>query len=165
MSRGHALSKYKFSQPSSVKKTSKRTVVNKSENKKPNERLKLRQKQLKDQAKMTRRLRRSKRIAQIKEEIKKSEVENDDTEINSNFPIYSKLKPLYKGKLTLEKNKELDGLNIEKLHVNKFCDANISMNESERVERNKKIIDKIIQKLPASSNYYVEHNKAKNSLL
>ena len=72
MSRGHALSKYKFSQPSSVKKTSKRIVVNKSENKKPNERLKLRQKQLKDQAKMTRRLRRSKRIAQIKKKIKKA---------------------------------------------------------------------------------------------
>ena len=92
-------------------------------------------------------------------------MENDDTEINSNFPIHSKLKLLYKGKLTLEKNKELDGLNIEKLRVSKFCDANISMNESERVERNKKIIDKISQKLPASSNYYVEHNKAKNCLL
>ena len=36
------------------------------------------------------------------------------------------------------------------------------MNKSERVERSKKIIDKIIQKVPASGNFYVEHNKAEN---
>ena len=34
------------------------------------------------------------------------------------------------------------------------------MNESERVERDKEIIDKIIQKLPASYSYYIKHNKA-----
>ena len=110
-------------------------------------------------------LRRSKRIAQIKEEIKKNEEENDDIEINLNFPIRSKLKPLYKGKLILEKNKELEGFHIETLLINKFYDANISTNESERVKRVKKIIDKIIQNLPASGNYYVEHNKPENSII
>ena len=64
----------------------------------------------------------------FKEGIKKSEEENDDTEISSNFPIRDKLKPLYKGKLILEKNKELEGLSIEKLCVEKFYHANISMN-------------------------------------
>ena len=39
------------------------------------------------------------------------------------------------------------------------------MNESERVERDKEIIDKIIQKLPTSGNYYAEHNKAENSFI
>ena len=109
------------------------------------------------------RLHRSKCIVQIKGKIKKSKEENDDIEINSNFQIRGKCKPLYQGKLILEKNKELEGLNIEMLHFNKFYDANISMNESERVERDKEIIDKIIRKLPASSNFYVEHNKAENS--
>ena len=56
------------------------------------------------------------------------EEENDDTEISSNFPIRDKLKPLYKGKLILEKNKELEGLSIGKLCVEKFYHANISMN-------------------------------------
>ena len=65
----------------------------------------------------------------------------------------------------MEKNKELEGLNIDMLHVNKFYNANISMNESERVKRDKKIIDKIIQKLPASGLYLVKHNKAKNSFI
>ena len=37
------------------------------------------------------RLRRSKRIGKIKEEIKKNKEENDDIEINSNFPICGKL--------------------------------------------------------------------------
>ena len=63
------------------------------------------------------------------------------------------------------KNKELEGLNIETLRVNKFYDGNINMNESERVKRNKKIIDKIIQRLPASGNYYIEHKKAENSFI
>ena len=39
------------------------------------------------------------------------------------------------------------------------------MNENERVERDKEIIDKIIKKLPASGNFYVEHNKAENSFI
>ena len=39
------------------------------------------------------------------------------------------------------------------------------MNESERVEREKEIIDKIIQKLPPCGNYYVEHNKTENSFI
>ena len=39
------------------------------------------------------------------------------------------------------------------------------MNENEKVERDKEIIDKIIQKLPASGNYYVEHDKAENSFI
>ena len=52
------------------------------------------------------RLYRPKRIAQIKEEINKSEEITDSIEINSNFPIRGKLKPLYKGKLISEKNKE-----------------------------------------------------------
>ena len=69
------------------------------------------------------------------------------------------------GKLILEKNKELEGLDIETLRVNKFYDANISMNESKRVGKDKKIIDTIIQKLPSSGNYYVEHNKAENSFI
>ena len=69
------------------------------------------------------------------------------------------------GNLILEKNKELEGLDIETLRVNKFYDANISMNESERVGKDKKIIDKIIQKLPSSGNYYIEHNKAENSFI
>ena len=111
------------------------------------------------------RLCRSKRIAQIKEQIKKSEKENNDIEINSNFSIQVKLKLLYQEKLVLRKNKKLKGLDTETLHVNKFYDANISMNESERVKRDKEIIHKIIQKLPASGNYYVEYNKAENSLL
>ena len=64
-------------------------------------------------AKVTR-LHTSKRIAQIKEEIKKSKEENDDIEINSNFPIRCKLKPLYKGKLISEK--------LRTFHVNKFYD-------------------------------------------
>ena len=51
------------------------------------------------------------------------------------------------------------------LPIKKFYDANISKNESERVERDKEIIDEIIQKLPASSNYCVEHNKARNSFI
>ena len=34
------------------------------------------------------------------------------------------------------------------------------MNESESAERDKEIIDKIFQKLPASGNCYVEYNKA-----
>ena len=105
----------------------KELLLIESENKKPKKRLKLYQKQLKDEAKMTR-LCKSKCIAQIKEGIKKSEEENDDTEISSNFPIRDKLKPLYKGKLILEKNKELEGLSIEKLCVKKFYHANISMN-------------------------------------
>ena len=92
-------------------------------------------------------LHRSKHIAQIKEEIKKSAEKNDDIEIKSNFPIGGKLKPLYMGKLISENNKELEGLNIEMLGVNKFYDANISMNEIERVERGKEIIYEIIQKL------------------
>ena len=62
----------------------------------------------------------------------------------------------------MEKNKKLEGLNTEMLHINKFSDANISMNENERVERDKEIVDKIIQKLPASGNYYVKHNKAED---
>ena len=62
----------------------------------------------------------------------------------------------------MEKNKELEGLDIETLRVNRFYDANISMNESERVERDKEIIDKIIQELPATGNYYVKHDKAEN---
>ena len=95
-----------------LKRYQKEPLLMESENKKPKERLKLYQKQLKDEAKMTR-LCRSKHIAQIKEEIKKSEAENDDIEINLKFPIFSKLKkPLYKGKLTLVKNKELEGLDI-----------------------------------------------------
>ena len=68
-----------------------------SENKKSKERLKLCQKQLKYEAKMAR-LRRSKDIAQIKEEIQKKEEEDYNKEINSNFSIRGKLKPLYKGK-------------------------------------------------------------------
>ena len=51
------------------------------------------------------------------------------------------------GKLISENNKELEGLDIEMLGVNKFYDANISMNEIERVERGKEIIYEIIQKL------------------
>ena len=39
------------------------------------------------------------------------------------------------------------------------------MNKSERVERDKEIIDKTIQKLPTSGNYYAEHNKAENSFI
>ena len=39
------------------------------------------------------------------------------------------------------------------------------MNESERVRRDKEIIDKIIQKLSTSSSYYVEHSKAENSFI
>ena len=39
------------------------------------------------------------------------------------------------------------------------------MNENEKVERDKEIIDKIIQKLPASGNYYVEYDKAENSFI
>ena len=65
----------------------------------------------------------------------------------------------------MEKNEELEGLDIETLHVNKFYNANINMNESERVKRDKEIIDKIIQKLPTSGNYYVEHNKTENSFI
>ena len=42
---------------------------------------------------------------QIKDEIKKSKEENADIEINSNFLINGKLKPLYKEKLILEKNR------------------------------------------------------------
>ena len=79
-------------------------------------------------------------MAQIKGKIKKSEEENNYIEINSGFPICGKPRPLYKGKLVLEKNKELEGLNIETLHVSKFYNANISMHESERVERDKEII-------------------------
>ena len=63
----------------------------------------------------------------------KRKLRNGDIEINLNFPIRGKFKPLYKGKLILEKNKELEGLDIETLRVNKLCDANISRNESERV--------------------------------
>ena len=62
----------------------------------------------------------------------------------------------------MEKNKELEWLDIEKLRLNKFYDENISMNESEKVERDKEIADKIYQKLLSSGNYYVEPNKAKN---
>ena len=51
------------------------------------------------------------------------------------------------------------------LRVTKFYDANISKNENERVERDKEIIDEIIQKLPAISNYCVKHNKARNSFI
>ena len=65
----------------------------------------------------------------------------------------------------MEKNKKLESLDIETLLVNKFYDGSISMNESERVERDKDIIDNIIQKLPASGKYYVEHNKAENSFI
>ena len=65
----------------------------------------------------------------------------------------------------MEKNKELQGLDIETLHVNKFYNANISMNESESAERDKEIIDKIFQKLPASGNCYVEYNKTDFFLL
>ena len=65
----------------------------------------------------------------------------------------------------MEKNKKLESLDIETLLVNKFYDGSISMNESERVERDKDIIDKIIQKLPASGKYYVKHNKAENSFI
>ena len=99
-----------------LKRHKKEPLLIESENKKPRERLKLRRKQLKGEIKITR-LRTSKRIAQIKEEIKKSEEESDDTEINSNFPIRGKLKPLYKGKLILEKNKELEGLDIETFYI------------------------------------------------
>ena len=53
-----------------LKRHEKEPLLIESENKKLKERLKLRQKQLKDEAKMTR-LRRSKCIAQIKEQIKK----------------------------------------------------------------------------------------------
>ena len=145
-----------------LKRHKKEPLLIESENKNPKERLKLCQKRLKDEAKMTR-LRRSKHITQIEEEIKKSKQGNDNIEIKSNFPIYSKLKPLYKGKLILQKNKELEGFDIEMLRVNKFYDANISMNANERVELiDKEIIDKTIQKLSASGNYYVEHNKAEN---
>ena len=108
---------------------------------------------------------RSKRIAQIKEKIWKSEEENDDIEINSNFPIRGKLKPLCKGKLILEISKELEDLDIEMLRINKFYDANISMIESDRVKRDKETIDKIIQKLPGSGKYYVEDNKVENSFI
>ena len=65
----------------------------------------------------------------------------------------------------MKKHKELKGLDTETLHFIKFYDANISMNESERVKGDKEIIHKIIQKLPASSNYYVEHDKAENSFI
>ena len=99
---------------------------------------------------------------QIKEEIRKVEEENNDIEINSNFPIRGKLNHFYKGKLLLEKNKELRGLNIEMLRVNKFYEANISMNESDRVKIEKEVIDEIIQKLRGSANDYFEHNKAEN---
>ena len=105
------------------------------------------------------RLYRPKRIAQIKEEINKSEEITGSIEINSNFPIRGKLKPLYKGKLILKRNKELEDLD------NKCYDANINMNESKKVEKDKEIIDKIIQKLTASGNYHVEHNKLENSFL
>ena len=44
-------------------------------------------------------------MAQIKGKIKKSEEENNYIEINSGFPICGKPRPLYKGKLVLEKNK------------------------------------------------------------
>ena len=108
---------------------------------------------------------RSKRIGQIKEKIWKSEEENDDIEINSNFPIRGKLKPLCKGKLILEISKELEDLDIEMLRINKFYDANISMIESDRVKRDKETIDKIIQKLPGSGKYYVEDNKVENSFI
>ena len=147
-----------------LKRHKKEPLLIESENKKPKERLKLCQKQLKGEAKMTR-LCRSKCIAQIKEEIKKREEESDGIEIKSKFPIRSKLIPLYKVKSILEKNKKLESLDIETLLVNKFYDGSISMNESERVERDKDIIDKIIQKLPASGKYYVEHNKAENSFI
>ena len=111
------------------------------------------------------RLCRSKQIAQIQEKTQKSEQENDDIEINSNFPIRGKLKPLCKGKLILEISKELEDLDIEMLRINKFYDANISMIESERVKRDKEIIDKIIEKLPGSGKYYVEDNKVENSFI
>ena len=141
-----------------LKKRQKEQSLSQSENGKPKERLKICQKEFKDEAKMTR-LHRSKHIVHIKEEIKKNEVENDNIEINSNFPIRGKLKPLHKGKLILERNKELEDLD------DKCYDANINMNESEKVENDKKIIDKIIQKLTASGNYHVEHNKAENSVV
>ena len=100
-----------------LKRHKKEPLLIESEKKKhPKERLKLRQKQLKCEAKMAR-LHRSKRIAQIKEEMKKRKEENDDIEINSKFPIRGKLELLYKGELILEKNKELEGLNIETLSV------------------------------------------------
>ena len=51
------------------------------------------------------------------------------------------------------------------LQINKFYDANISMIESERVKRDKEIIDKIIEKLPGSGKYYVEDNKVENSFI
>ena len=54
--------------------------------------------ELKGKSKMTR-LCRSKRIAQIQEQIKKSNKEN------TNFPIHGKLKPLYEGKLILKRHK------------------------------------------------------------
>ena len=141
-----------------LKKRQKEQSLSQSENGKPKERLKICQKEFKDEAKMTR-LHRSKHVVHIKEEIKKNEVENGNIEINSNFSIRGKLKPLYKGKLILERYTELEDLD------NKCYDANINMNESEKVEKDKEIIDKIIQKLTASGNYYVQHNKAENSFV
>ena len=126
-----------------LKSHQKEPLLIESENKKSKERLKLCQKQLKYEAKMAR-LRRSKDIAQIKEEIQKKEEEDYNKEINSNFSIRGKLKPLYKGKWILEKKKELEGLDIETFRVNKFYDAHIIMNESERVKEIKEIIDKTI---------------------
>ena len=126
-----------------LKSHQKEPLLIESQNKKSKERLKLCQKQLKYEAKMAR-LRRSKDIAQIKEEIQKKEEEDYNKEINSNFSIRGKLKPLYKGKWILEKKKELEGLDIETFRVNKFYDAHISMNESERVKEIKEIIDKTI---------------------
>ena len=76
------------------KRQKKESLLIESENEKPKKRLRLHQKQLKDEAKMT------------YSAIKKSQEENDNIEINSNFPIHGKLKPLYKGILILEKNKE-----------------------------------------------------------
>ena len=100
----------------SCNRPKKKPLLIKSENKKPKERLKLLQKQLKGEAKMTR-LPRSKHIVQIKGEIKKSEEENDDIEISSNFPIHGKFKHLYKGKLFWGNNKELEGLDIKTLRA------------------------------------------------
>ena len=80
-----------------LKSHQKEPLLIESENKKSKERLKLCQKQLKYEAKMAR-LRRSKDIAQIKEEIQKKEEEDYNKEINSSFSIRGKLKPLYKGK-------------------------------------------------------------------
>lgn len=78
------------------KRHQKEPLVIESESKKPKERLTLRRKQSTDKTKLTR-LHKSKRIAQIKEEIKKSWKEDDNVEINSNFLIHCKFSLYIRG--------------------------------------------------------------------